>query len=142
MPNVIFNSFKRDVGLGLINLGSDPIKMMLTNGYTPNKDTHAKRSDVTGEITGTGYTAGGVTLPNKTYTQNNTNDTAVLDADDVTIANSSLTADGAVLYKSRGGASSADELIMYVDLGGTITSTNSDFIVPWHASGILIMGDA
>lgn len=42
---------------------SDTIKCLLcSSSYTPNLDTHKYKSDVTNEITGTGYTAGGATL--------------------------------------------------------------------------------
>lgn len=42
---------------------SDTLKcMLLTSTYTPNLDTHKYKSDLTNEITGTGYTAGGATL--------------------------------------------------------------------------------
>jgi len=123
---------------GSIDLDTDTIKLMLvTSTYAPNVDTHTKRSDVTNEITGTGYTAGGVTLANKTVTVNNTTNTGVFDADDITISTATITARGAVLYKSRGGASSADEIICYLDFGSDITSTNSDFIIQFNASGIL-----
>lgn len=39
-----------------------------TNAYTPNLDTHEVFSDVTNEVVGTGYSAGGVTLASKTIT--------------------------------------------------------------------------
>lgn len=46
---------------------SDTIKAALTtSAYTPNLDTHEFFSDVTNEITGTGYSAGGVALSSKT----------------------------------------------------------------------------
>src|SRR5262245_25836462 len=46
---------------------SDTIKVMLTtNSYVPNLDTHEMKSDVTNEVTGTAYVAGGVTLSSKT----------------------------------------------------------------------------
>ncbi|MGE0460881.1 MAG: hypothetical protein AB7Q16_05890 [Vicinamibacterales bacterium] len=48
---------------------SDTIKMALTtSAYTPDLDAHEFFSDVTNEITGTGYTAGGVALGSKTIT--------------------------------------------------------------------------
>ncbi len=48
---------------------SDTIKVSLhTSSYTPNLDTHETLSDVTNEISGTGYVAGGVTLASKTIT--------------------------------------------------------------------------
>lgn len=54
---------------GLINWPTDTIKMALVTSYTPNLTTHVHWSDVSGtEITGTGYSAGGVTLGTKTHT--------------------------------------------------------------------------
>ena len=141
MANLIYNSFKRDQMNGSIDLDTDTIKMMLvTSTYTPNQDTHTKRSDVTNEVVGAGYTAGGVALANKTVVVDNTGNTGVFDADDITIATATITARGAVLYKSRGGASSADELIAYLDFGNDITSTAGNFVITFSASGILTLG--
>ena len=141
MANLIYNSFKRDQMNGSIDLDTDTIKMMLvTSTYTPNQDTHTKRSDVTNEVVGTGYTAGGVTLANKTVTVDNTGNTGVFDADNITIATATITARGAVLYKSRGGASTADELIGYLDFGSDISSTAGNFVITFSASGILTLG--
>jgi hypothetical protein len=48
---------------------SDTIKYALTTStYTPNLDTHETFADITNEVTGTGYTAGGVTVGSKTIT--------------------------------------------------------------------------
>lgn len=48
---------------------SDTIKAALTtNTYSQNLDTHETFADVTNEVTGTGYTAGGTTLASKTIT--------------------------------------------------------------------------
>lgn len=48
---------------------SDTIKVMLcTSTYTPNADTHAFKSDVTNEVSGTGYSAGGATMGSATLT--------------------------------------------------------------------------
>ena len=141
MANLIYNSFKRDQMNGSIDLDTDTIKMMLvTSTYSPNQDTHTKRSDVTNEVVGTGYTAGGVTLANKTVTVDNTGNTGVFDADDVTISTATITARGCVLYKSRGGAASADEIIAYLDFGSDITSTAGNFVITFSASGILTLG--
>ena len=141
MPNAIFNSFKRDIANGSINLATDAVKIMLVgSAYTPNIDTHTKRSDVTNEVSGAGYTAGGIALVNKTVTMNTTSDKGVFDADDLTISNATITARGAVLYKARGGASSADELIAYLDFGADITSTAGNFNIAFDANGIITIG--
>jgi len=48
---------------------SDTIKASLhTATYSPNRDTHETKADLTNEVTGTGYSAGGVALASKTIT--------------------------------------------------------------------------
>src|SRR5262245_48422942 len=48
---------------------SDTMKVALTtNTYSENLDTHETFADVTNEVTGTGYSAGGATLASKTIT--------------------------------------------------------------------------
>lgn len=140
MADVIYNSFKVDQMNGTIDLDTDTIKLMLvTSSYVPNQDTHTRRSDVTNEVVGVGYTAGGVTLAGKSVTQNNTNNTGVFDANDITITTATITARAGVLYKSRGGAASADELIGYLDFGADIVSTNAPFLVTFNVNGILTL---
>jgi hypothetical protein len=140
MASVIYNSFKRDIANGSIDLDTDTIKVMLvTSTYTPNIDTHDKRDDVTNEVSGTNYVAGGGTLAGKTVTVDNTNDRAIFDADNQVWAAASITARGAVLYKARGGASSADELICYIDFAADITSTAADFTLSFNAVGIIAL---
>lgn len=141
MANAIYNGFKKNIANGNIDLDTDIIKVMLvTSIYTPDIDTHEFRSSVTNEVSGTGYTAAGATLSAKTVTQNNTTDKGVFDADDVTWVSSTITARGAVLYKSRGGLSSADELIMYLDFGSDQISSNGNFTLQFNAAGILTFG--
>lgn len=140
MANAIYNSFKYDCSTGAIDLNTDTFKIMLvTSTYTPNIDTHTKRSDITNEVSGTGYSAGGATLSGVSVTNDTTNDRTAFDATDPTWASSTITARGAVIYKSRGGASSADELVCYLDFGSDITSTAATFTVTFGANGILLL---
>jgi len=130
MANAIYNSFKRDIMNGSIDLDTDTIKIMLvTSAYTPDVDTHSKRSSITNEVTGTGYVAGGFALANKSVIQSNSTNAGVFTADAINIPDATITARGCVIYKSRGGASSADELIAYGDFGADITSTNGIFTI-------------
>mgnify|MGYP000402675218 CR=1 FL=1 len=63
MASLIYNSAVRDEAVGNIDFDTDTFYgMLVTSTYTPNKDTHTKRSDVTNEVTGTGYTAGGMAV--------------------------------------------------------------------------------
>jgi hypothetical protein len=60
MASLIYDSTFDDVCKGNINFSTDTFKVMLvTVTYAPNKQTNLKRSDVTNEVVGTGYTAGG-----------------------------------------------------------------------------------
>lgn len=99
--------------------------MLCTSSYAPDVDTHDFRSDVTNEVTGTGYSAGGQALGSVTVTYDSANNRAVFDAADVVWSSSTITARYAVIYRARGGASSADELLCYVDFGTDVSSTRS-----------------
>ena len=137
MADVIFNSFKRDIMNGSIDLDTDTIKVALvTSSYTPNQDTHDNFDDVTNEVSGTGYTAGGQALANKAVTADNTDNEGVFDADDVTWSSSTITARGAVLYKDTGTASTS-KLICYIDFGADKISSSGNFTITWDAEGIL-----
>ena len=127
MASLIFNSCPHDLARGNIDFDTDTFKVLLvTSTYSPNKDTHTKRSDVTNEVTGTGYTAGGVASA-CTVTKDTANDKVTLSFAAVSWATSTITARGAVIYKSRGGASTADELVAYVDFNGDIATTGGTF---------------
>lgn len=140
MADILYNAFKKYLMNGSVDLDTDTIKVMLTTStYTPDQDAHDFRDDVTNEVVGTGYSAGGSALANKTVTQDNTNNRAAFDADDLTWGSSTITARYAVLYKSRGGASSADELICVFDFGSDKSSSNGNFTLQWNASGLILL---
>jgi len=63
---------------------NDTIKITLhTSTYTPQQTTHTYYSDLTAELaSGSGYTAGGYTMVNKTLTYDGTSKEVRLDADD------------------------------------------------------------
>ena len=125
MASLIFNSALRDEAVGSIDYDTDTFKVMLTtSAYTENKDTHAKRSDVTNEITGTGYTAGGNTVTVTVGAVDTANDRVDITLGGTTWPASTLTARKAVYYKSRGGAASADELIAVVDFGSDVSTVS------------------
>jgi hypothetical protein len=129
MASLIYNSCIDDTARGNIDFDTDTFKAMLvTSSYTPNKDSHEKRDDVTNEATGTGYTAGGATST-VTVTKDNANDKVTIQFGAVSWASSTVTARGCVYYKSRGGASSADELVAYNDFGSDVSSSGGTFSV-------------
>jgi hypothetical protein len=128
MASLIYTSFFNDLGKGNIDLDTDTFKVMLvTSSYTENKDTHTKRSDVTNEVSGTGYTTGGATATVTVSAVDTTNDRQEYVLGGASWASSTITARKAVYYKSRGGASSADELIAVVDFGSDVSTTSGTF---------------
>ncbi len=137
MADVIYNNFKKLIMNGGIDLDTDTIKVALvTSSYTPDQDAHDFFDDVTNEVVGTGYSAGGASLANKAVTADNTDNEGVFDADDVVWSTSTITARGAVIYKSTGTPSSS-ALIAYLDFGSDKTSTAGTFTIAWNAEGIL-----
>jgi hypothetical protein len=128
MASLIYNSAVDDMAKGAIDFDTDTFKIMLvTSSYTPNKDTHDKRDDVTNEVSGTGYTSGGDTSA-CTVTKDTANDKVTLSFAAVSWGGSSITAAAAVIYKSTGTAST-DPLVGYIDFGGSITSSGGTFSV-------------
>jgi hypothetical protein len=128
MASLIYNSFHEDLARGNIDMDTDTFKMLLvTSSYTPDKDTHSDRADVTNEVSGTGYTAGGKTVT-CTVARDNTNDRTTLTFAAESWASSTITAAGAVVYKSTGTAAN-DLLVFYNDFGGDVTTSNTTFSV-------------
>jgi hypothetical protein len=105
---------------GSIAFAADSFAVMLVSGYTPDKGAHTLRSDVTGEVTGGGYTAGGASVVVSV------NDAAVDRADIVlgsaTWPTSTITATGGVYY-----ATGSQALVAFIDFGGVVSSLNGAF---------------
>lgn len=114
---------------GLIIPGTDTFKTLLLNATGAavadgtKKSSWQKRSDCdTNEVTGTGYTAGGATTT-VSIAKDTTNHKSTISIGAVSWTTSTITASGAVVYKSRGGANTADNLLCYIDFGGSFSST-------------------
>lgn len=132
MPSFNFNSGIRDIITGAIDVDTDSFKMLLTSGTVlgaTEKDTFTKRNQITTEATGTGYTAGGNAVTLTVAAVDTANDDVEITASAVSWPTSTITATGAVIYKARGGAATADELLCFIDFGGTVSSTNGTFTV-------------
>lgn len=124
MASLNYDSFFYDMATGAIDVDADTFKAMVVQAaYTPDKGAHSKRSHVTNEASGTGYTAGGVEVT-LTPTNDTTNHRLDIAISDPSWPNASLTGRAIVVYKSRGGAASADELVCYIDAGSDVVSTN------------------
>lgn len=127
MASTAYDSFVYDAMSGAIDINTDTFYVMLTtSAYTENKGTHTKRSDITNEVTGTGYTADGQAIV-PTITNDTTNHRCTIVFPQVTWTTSTITARKAVYYKHRGGASTADELVAVDDFGSDVTSIAGTF---------------
>jgi hypothetical protein len=80
--------------------------LLVTAGYQPDKETHATRADVTDEVSGQGYAAGGV---DANVLVNMKDDTLVLNLGGVTLPAASISARYAVYCVDRGGDAEEDD---------------------------------
>jgi hypothetical protein len=135
----LFGNFMTHLVNKRVNWTSDTIKISLhTSAYVPNQDTHLYQSSVTNELAnGSGYTTGGITLAGKTANYDAASNTLVLDADDISIANSTLTWRVAVIYDASGGTAATNPLIAYFVSDTDISSTNGTTSIIMPTSGIV-----
>ena len=137
MASKLYGSFLQKALNKEVDWDTDTIKVALTtSSYTPNQDTHDYYNDVTNEVSGTGYTAGGATLASKTNTYDSGTNVITLDAADVTWSSSTITARYAVIYADTG-TSSTSPLIGYVDFGSDQSSSAGNFTITWDSTGIV-----
>lgn len=109
--------------------------LMVEDGYTHDYNAHNFRDDITNEVVGVGYAAGGLVITATEVTV--AAGVLTYDAADVSWAASTIpNAMAAVGYVGRGGASNADELLWLSDFVTAASTTNGTFTIQWHASGI------
>jgi hypothetical protein len=125
MADLIYNSFSKDLANGDIT-AAGPFKMLLvTSTYTPDK-AHADRADITNEVSGTGYTAGGKTVA---CTVTTGTDKTILTFAAETWTESTITARGAVVYLDADDQPEDDLLVFYNDFGGDVSTSATTFSV-------------
>lgn len=117
------NTFKTGLASGTFNFASDTFKIALySDTASLGPTTSAYTTD--GEITGTGYTAGGNTLTvsvTPTTGADPTNTTAYLSFSNSTWDPAAFTCRGALIYKSGGG----NPTVCVLDFGGDKTCSTS-----------------
>jgi hypothetical protein len=115
-------SFKKELYQAIHNLSTDTLKIALyTANANLNQDTTVYSTD--NEVTGTGYTAGGVTLTGVTISSSDY--TAYVDFADV-VFNASVTARCALIYN----VTRSNKSIAVLDFGSDKTSTNFTITMP------------
>jgi len=144
MASFNFTNLARALVKGEIDFDTATFKVLLvssvptTTDTTGDKHTWIDRADITNEITGTGYTAGGIS---QAFTLNAA--TLVGGAQSVSwtdITNgwtsSTLSAVGAIIYLDTGVAAN-DLLLHFVDFGGTVTCTAGNFSIDYTSNFIV-----
>lgn len=123
-------------GANVIDWDTDTIKIALaTATYTPDQDAHDFFNDITNEVTGTGYTAGGNTLTCSAPTYDTATNQVRLDATDTSWTTATFTARYAIVYKSTGTASTSP-LIGYINFGADVSVTAGTFSITFDATGV------
>jgi|TARA_R100001126_G_C4867621_1_gene171163 hypothetical protein len=121
-------SFKSEILQEGHQMATDTIKLALfTSSASLGAGTTAYSTS--NEVSGTGYTAGGVTLTSTTVSTSGT--TAFFDADDPEFTSASFTARGALIYNS----SNSDKAIAVLDFGGDFTVSSGTFKIVFPAAG-------
>lgn len=116
-----------------VDLEADTIKLALLNNSHSFTATHNTWSQVSAnEVSGTGYTAGGQALSNKSVTQAAT---TKFDADNVTWSSATISnIYHGVIYDDT---LANDDLICSIDFGGAQSVTSADLTVAFHTDGII-----
>lgn len=122
MTSAVCTSFKQEILQG-IHLAADVYKIALyTSAATWDAATTAY--SVTNEISGTGYSAGGLTMVG--FTTGTSGTTCWIDwTSDPAWASATITARGAMIYNS----SRSNKAVAILDFGADKTSTNGTFTI-------------
>lgn len=114
------SSFKQESWQGIHNLPVDTLKFALyTATANLSQATTEYNVSTAGQVSGTGYTAGGVTLTNVQVLLSGT--TAYVTFDNPVWANASFTCRGALIYN----ASKANRAIAVIDFGADKTASGT-----------------
>lgn len=134
MASTNFTNFPRALATGGHNFSSDTLKVILVSSVPSeaNFDAWANRSDVSNEITGTGYTTGGIAQAYTLDALDTTNNRQSITLTNISNGWTSATfsAVGAIIYKNSGSAAT-DKLITFVDFNGTVSCTAGNFSITY-----------
>lgn len=124
-----------------IDLLSDDIRVSLhTSSFTPNQDTHDYYDDVTNEVSGTGYTAGGAQINNDTLTYTSGTNVMKYDGDDVSWTTSTIAgARIAVIRDATPATDATRPLIGYCTFDADVSTSAGTLTITWDSNGILTL---
>jgi hypothetical protein len=127
ITTAVCNSFKQEILEG-VHESTDTYKIALyTDAATLGASTTAYSA--TNEASGTGYSAGGLTLSG--YSSGLSGSTAYLTFTDPVWSNSTITARGCLIYNS----SQSNKAVAVFDFGQNVSSVNGSFTVDFPGTG-------
>ena len=151
MANIVPDSFKAELLCGSHNfeygVSAQVFKVALyVTTLGPPYTTSSTEYSTTNEVSssGTNYSTGGnvVSLDTTSGTVIGSN-TAIVDFQNTTFSNVTLTSLGAAIYNTS--TTPANMLILVLDFGGDKTATSGDFTIQWPANtatdAIIRLGD-
>ncbi len=134
MASFNFTNLARHLAKADIDFDTAALKVLLVSVVPSgaNQDAWNFRSDVTNEVAGTGYTAGGIA-------QAFILDALGANAQTITYTNivsgwtvATFSAVGAIIYQNTG-AAATDKLLHFVDFSATVTCTAGNFSITYSA---------
>ncbi len=121
-------------GAGESMEAEDNKEMLVLDTYTPNFDTHADRADVTNEVAGTNYTAGGVAVTTTELTI--ATGTLTFDMADTVYTNVTIASVMAGVYYFNVGTAATDLLLILQDFVTAAGATAADFTIQHAGAGV------
>lgn len=124
-----------------MQLQGQALGAVLLTGYTVDQDNHRYLTSVMGfEVAGSGYTSLGATVAGSTVSYDAASNEIRWDFADPTWTTASFSASQMAIYNRRaGGTTTTNELLMYVEFGGTQTVSSGTFtyVVPATTAGAI-----
>ncbi len=127
ITSALCNSHKQEILEG-VHASTDTYKIALFDSNAGLSATTTAYS-TSGEVEGTGYTAGGETLSG--FTTGLSGSTAYLTFSDPSWANSTITARGCMIYNS----SKSNKAVAVFNFGQNVSSVNGTFTVDFPGAG-------
>ena len=114
-------------------------ELMVTDTHTPNFDTHDFRADITNEITGTNYSAGGVTVTGTDVTLSG--GTLTFDMADTVYTNITINSANAMagVFYTNVGTAGTDQLICLQDFVTDADATAANFTIQHSGTGVFTL---
>ena len=129
ISSALTTSFKKELLQGVHNFasGGNSFKLALYAGATASlgATTTAYATSLTGQITGTNYTAGGAALTPGIAAPSSTGTTAFVDFANLTFSTATITASGCLIYNDT----QSDKAVCVLDFGADKTASSGDFTI-------------